>query len=454
MASLPHRLSPLRPTPLLPSSSSSSTKPIFPKRTFQKRRHNSVVVAALVAGTYPMTSVQRERQRWRQKFEDSFNNCRSDPMEGLSFTEEEMMAAIEKSLSIFKAPVEELAAPATEGAATAEVEERKRSEEDDEAVGMFMVGDTVNGLVYIVEDEVAYVDIGAKSLAILPLEQACILPAKNMDEAGIYPGLGEEFIITGGDRFGDGTYTLSLKETQYELAWERCRQLQAEDAPVIGKVVGGNTGGIVAIVEGLNGFIPFSQISMKDAEIEDLMDLELPLKIVEVDQEQTRLVLSNRKAMADSQAQLGIGSVVLGTVESIKPYGAFIDIGGINGLLHVSQISHDRVADVSTVLQPGDTLKVMILSHDRERGRVSLSTKKLEPTPGDMIRNPTIVFEKADEMAQIFRQRIAQAEAMARADMLRFQPESGLSLSSDGILGPLSSDLPEEDVDFGGIPPA
>lgn len=91
---------------------------------------------------------------------------------------------------------------------------------------------------------------------------------------------------------------------------------------------------------------------------EELIDKELPLKFVEVDEEQSRLVLSNRKAMADSQAQLGIGSVVLGTVQSLKPYGAFIDIGGINGLLHVSQISHDRVSDISTVLQPGDTLKV------------------------------------------------------------------------------------------------
>lgn len=81
---------------------------------------------------------------------------------------------------------------------------------------------------------------------------------------------------------------------------------------------------------------------------------------MEVDEEQSRLVLSNRKAMADSQAQLGIGSVVVGTVQSLKPYGAFIDIGGINGLLHVSQISHDRVSDISTVLQPGDTLKVFV----------------------------------------------------------------------------------------------
>lgn len=78
-----------------------------------------------------------------------------------------------------------------------------------------------------------------------------------------------------------------------------------------------------------------------------------------MDQEQARLVLSHRKAVAGIQGQLGIGSVVTGTVQSLKPYGAFIDIGGgISGLLHVSQISHDRISDIVTVLQPGDTLKV------------------------------------------------------------------------------------------------
>lgn len=86
------------------------------------------------------------------------------------------------------------------------------------------------------------------------------------------------------------------------------------------------------------------------------------MKFVEVDEDQSRLVLSNRKAVADSQAQLGIGSVVTGTVQSLKPYGAFIDIGGMNGLLHVSQISHDRVSDIATVLQPGDTLKVHFIN--------------------------------------------------------------------------------------------
>jgi len=216
-------------------------------------------------------------------------------------------------------------------------------------------------------------------------------------------------------------------------------------------VLSANKGGLNVLVECLRGFVPFSQISTK-INIEELVNKEIPLKFMEVDEEQTRLVLSNRKAMADSQAQLGIGSVVLGTVQTIKPYGAFVDLGGINGLLHVSQISHDRVADVGTILQPGDTLKVMILSHDRERGRVSLSTKKLEPTPGDMLRNPTLVYEKADEMAQTFRQRIAQAEAMARADMLRFQPEGGLTLSSDGVLG--STGLRVDGIDLEDVVPA
>jgi small subunit ribosomal protein S1 len=92
---------------------------------------------------------------------------------------------------------------------------------------------------------------------------------------------------------------------------------------------------------------------------EDLVDKELPLKFLEVDEERTRLVLSNRKAVAENQSVFGIGSVVVGTVQSVKPYGAFIDIGGVSGLLHISQISHDRLTTVETVLTVGDKLKVM-----------------------------------------------------------------------------------------------
>ncbi|CAN4094987.1 unnamed protein product [Withania somnifera] len=349
-------------------------------------------------------------------FEEAYERCRTAPMEAVAFTVEEFHSALEKY------------------------------DFDSE------IGTKVKGTVFKVDANGALVDITAKSSAYLPVQEASIHNIKHVEEAGIFPGFREEFVVVG-ENEADDSLILSLRSIQYDLAWERCRQLQAEEVVVKGKVVSANKGGVVVLVEGLRGFVPFSQIFSKST-AEELLEKELPLKFVEVDQEQTRLIFSNRKAMADSQAQLGIGSVVLGTVQSLKPYGAFIDIGGINGLLHVSQISHDRVSDIAAVLQPGDTLKVMILSHDRERSRVSLSTKKLEPTPGDMIRNPKLVFEKAEEMAQTFRQRIAQAEAMARADLLKFQPESGLTLNSDGILGPLTSELPAEGLDLSEIFPA
>ncbi|KAK4265955.1 hypothetical protein QN277_026938 [Acacia crassicarpa] len=393
-----------------PLSSSPRSKP-FSAPNNHKR--NPLPIVASVAISNAQT---RERENLKQLFEEAYERCRTIPMEGVSFTIEEFDSALDKY------------------------------DFDSE------IGTKVKGTVFNVDANGAYVDITAKSSAYLPLQEACIHRIKHVQEAGIVPGLRDEFVIIGENEVDD-SLILSLRSMQYDLAWERCRQLQAEDVVVKGKVLGANKGGVVALVEGLRGFVPFSQISSKST-AEELLETELPLKFVEVDEEQSRLILSNRKAMADSQAQLGIGSVVTGSVQSLKPYGAFIDIGGINGLLHVSQISHDRVTDISTVLQPGDTLKVMILSHDRERGRVSLSTKKLEPTPGDMIRNPKLVFEKAEEMAQTFRQRIAQAEAMARADMLRFQPESGLTLSSDGILGPFSSDLPAEGLDLSEVPPA
>ncbi|CAM8995021.1 unnamed protein product [Rhodiola kirilowii] len=408
MASIAQQFSGLRCSPV---SSTRLTTPSAAVTVSAPKRRN----AQIVCGTISANMQTKERLKLKELFDEAYERCRTAPMEGVAFTVEDFHTAIEKY--------------------------DFNSE----------IGTKVKGTVFSIDQNGAFVDITAKSSAYLPLQEACIHKIKNVQEAGIFPGMRDEFIIIG-ENDADDSLVLSLRSIQYDTAWERCRQLQAEDVVVKGKVVGANKGGVVAVVEGLRGFVPFSQISTKSAVAEELLDKELPLKFVEVDEDQSRLVLSNRKAVADSQAQLGIGSVVTGTVQSLKPYGAFIDIGGMNGLLHVSQISHDRVSDIATVLQPGDTLKVMILSHDRDRGRVSLSTKKLEPTPGDMIRNPKLVFEKAEEMAQTFRQRIAQAEAMARADMLRFQPESGLTLNSDGIFGPLSTDLPEEGLDLSDLP--
>ena len=139
---------------------------------------------------------------------------------------------------------------------------------------------------------------------------------------------------------------------------------------------------------------------------------ELPLKFLEVDEERNRLVLSHRRALVERKMNgLEVGQVVIGSVRGIKPYGAFIDIGGVSGLLHISEISHDHIDTPHSVFGVNDELKVMIIDLDAERGRISLSTKQLEPEPGDMLKNRDVVFEKAEEMAEKYRQKLlAEAE--------------------------------------------
>jgi len=112
---------------------------------------------------------------------------------------------------------------------------------------------------------------------------------------------------------------------------------------------------------------------------------------------------------------LKVGEVVVGSVRGIKPYGAFIDIGGVSGLLHISEISHDHIDTPHSVFNINDELKVMIIDLDADRGRISLSTKQLEPEAGDMLRNRQVVFERAEEMAEKYRQKLREeAEAAAR----------------------------------------
>jgi predicted RNA-binding protein with RPS1 domain len=148
--------------------------------------------------------------------------------------------------------------------------------------------------------------------------------------------------------------------------------------------------------------------------MENYVGYDIPAKFLEVDEESERLVFSHRRASSSTDMQgYKVGDVVVGVVQSVRPYGAFVDIGGAIGLLHISQITHERLTTVDQVLAEGDKLKVMILSADSDRGRVTLSTKKLEQEPGDMLRDPQKVFENADSMAAAFKARVAAADSAA-----------------------------------------
>ena len=280
----------------------------------------------------------------------------------------------------------------------------------------FSPGDIVPGTVFSIEPRGALIDIGAKTAAYLPIQEMSINRVEAADEVLQSNETREFFILT--DENEDGQLTLSIRRIEYMRAWERVRQLQTEDATVRSDVFATNRGGALVRIEGLRGFIPGSHISTRKPK-EDLVGEDLPLKFLEVDEERNRLVLSHRRALVERKMNgLQVGEVVIGAVRGLKPYGAFIDIGGVSGLLHISEISHDHIDTPNTVLNVNDEIKVMIIDLDAERGRISLSTKQLEPEPGDMVKNPEIVFEKAEEMAERYRQQLlkaAEAEAAAAA---------------------------------------
>ena len=293
----------------------------------------------------------------------------------------------------------------------------------------FSPGDIVAGTVFSIEPRGALIDIGAKTSAYIPIQEMSINRIENPEEV-LQPNETREFFILA-DENEDGQLTLSIRRIEYMRAWERVRQLQAEDATVRSAVFATNRGGALVRIEGLRGFIPGSHISTRKPK-EELVGEELPLKFLEVDEDRNRLVLSHRRALVERKMnRLEVGEVVIGTVRGIKPYGAFIDIGGVSGLLHISEISHEHIDTPHSIFNVNDEVKVMIIDLDAERGRISLSTKQLEPEPGDMLKNRQVVYDKAEEMAAKYREQMK----------LQQQGGSGGSTSS---AAPVAAEAPEE----------
>lgn len=278
----------------------------------------------------------------------------------------------------------------------------------------FEDGDICTGRVYQYEPNGALVDIGAKASAYCPLQEMSMIRIDKPEHA-LTIGEDREFQIISRED-ANGQLKVSIRRIEFARAWERVSQLQAEDVTIHAEVVSVNRGGCLVMVEGLRAFLPGSHLSVRTPR-EDMVGVELPLKFLEVDTDKNRLVVSHRRAVVEKQmSNLVSGEVVSGVVRGIKPYGAFIDIGGVSGLLHVSQISHDHVSDIGAVVKDGSEIKCMIINQDKEKGRISLSTKTLEPEPGDMLRNPELVYENADEMAARYHKRLEE-ERKAAADV-------------------------------------
>jgi small subunit ribosomal protein S1 len=277
----------------------------------------------------------------------------------------------------------------------------------------FEKGSTVEGTVVQFEYQGALVDIGAKSSAFLPLREAALIPADDVTSV-VSLDEGRDFMIISEEN-EDGQLTVSIRRIEFQKAWDRVLELQAEDAHFEAEVLNVNRGGAIVTLEGLRAFLPGSHLCGA-VPTEALIGTKLPLKFLEVNQESNKLVVSHRRAVVEQQMrQLSRGDVVQGVVKALKPYGAFVEIGGMSGLLHISQISYDRIENLEKVLEPNMAIKCMIIDHDKVNGRIALSTKTLEPEPGDMLKDAQRVFDLADDTAAKYHQRM-ESERKAREE--------------------------------------
>jgi len=259
----------------------------------------------------------------------------------------------------------------------------------------FAVGQTVKGKVVSVESSGIYVDIGAKSLGFLPIEEATLSGSSRSNDA--FPiGNEYEFLIISSQN-ADGEVKLSVRRLLFKQAWQTLRDYQAESKVFETKVIGTNTGGVIVDSVGLRGFVPRSHLA-DSSDMAKLIGKFLPVMVLEADETRKKLVLSNRQAAKlAAMNQLAKGQLVNGKVTNIRPFGVFVEFSGVSGLLHVKEMSQKPVNDPTRVFQLNDMIKAVVIDIDESRNRIALSTKILELHAGEMLDNSAQVFAEADE---------------------------------------------------------
>lgn len=247
------------------------------------------------------------------------------------------------------------------------------------------VGEVVTGKVTKVEDKQAFIDVGFKVDGIIPISELSSLHVEKVSDVLSVDDELELKVI----KLEDDELILSKRAVQAENAWDNLQQA-FETGEIIEIAVAEVVKGGLVVDLGVRGFIPASLVERHF--VEDFADYKgrtLRLKVVELDKDNNKLILSQR-AVLDEEAldqkrnvlhSLKSGDIVEGRVQRLTDFGAFIDVGGVDGLVHISQLAHHRVDKPSDVVSEGDTVKVKILSVDVDSERVSLSIKDTTPGP-------------------------------------------------------------------------
>jgi len=260
-------------------------------------------------------------------------------------------------------------------------------------------GELREGMVIRVEDSGILVSIGTKREGVIPQSDL--------------RAMGEDFIhnLKVGDTIQvyvqdpenkDGELILSLTMVQVARDWEEAARLQGEGGMIQGQVIGYNKGGLLVQFNRIRGFVPASQVAQlhgrtaaeeRQQALQRMVGQTIPLKVIEVDRERNRLVLSERLATQEWRkaqkhrllTELQPGDVLTGRVNQLTNFGAFIDLGGADGLAHISELSWQRVNHPREVLSPGQEVKVMVVEVDADRERIGLSLRRLQANPWETI---------------------------------------------------------------------
>lgn len=276
----------------------------------------------------------------------------------------------------------------------------------------FIPGETVVGTVLSLEPTGALINIGTQTPAYLPLQEISMACVQTPKEVLKLNETREFWILASSEEQEQSRFVLSLRRLEEKLAWERLRQMEAECITFSERIVASNNYGALVRIEGLQGLIPSSEI-ITDKPLEELVGEEIILMVIEVHEDCNRLVLSHQQALEYTLAmskmkQFFVGEVVKGTVREVKHFGVFIDIGGFNALLRITEISHEHIDSPHSIFQVNDEVKVLILDIEFERKLISLSTKQIEAEPGDMVKNPQFVYEKAEKIAAKYRESLSK----------------------------------------------
>lgn len=255
-------------------------------------------------------------------------------------------------------------------------------------------GDTMDGVILAIHDHEIVVDIGAKSEGVVLARDMHTLNEE--ERAALLVGATVlVYVIQPED--DQGRVALSLDRARQERSWRNLQQFADDGTIIETKIVNYNKGGLLVNLDGVRGFIPTSQVSgigrgnevQKQADMARMIGSTVRLKIVEMSRARNRLILSERQANAESRdsrkgallSEIAVNDIREGTVTSVCDFGIFVDIGGADGLVHLSELSWSRVRHPSDVYKVGDTCKVMILNIDAEHRRIALSIKRTQTEP-------------------------------------------------------------------------